>query len=231
MAGMAPDSTADGPRAVLLDALGTLVRLEDPVAGLREALAARGVAVDPRAAAAAMRAEIAYYRAEHHRAGTRAALELLRDDCAAVVEEQLATGLGAAEVRAALLEAIRFAPHPEVPGVLDALAARGVGLAVVSNWDVSLHDVLDGLGWGGRFAAVVTSAELGVAKPDPRPFAVALAALGVAPAHALHVGDDLDADVGGARAAGVAAVLVDRDGTAGAPAGVRVVRGLDELLP
>lgn len=230
MVGMAPDSIGDAPRAILLDALGTLVRLEDPVGGLRAALAARGVAVDASAAAAAMRAEIAFYRAEHHRAGTRAALEALRDDCARVVEAQLRTGLPAGEVRAALLEAIRFTPFPEVPATLDALAARGVGLAVVSNWDVSLHDVLAGLGWGGRFAAVVTSAELGAAKPDPRPFAVALAALGVAPADALHAGDDLDADVGGARAAGVGAVLVDRDGTAQVPSGVRVVGGLDELL-
>lgn len=217
-------------KALLLDALGTLVRLDDPVGGLRAALARRGHDVDAQQAAAAMRAEIAFYRAEHDRAGTRAGLETLRDDCARIVEDRLRTGLPAAEVRDALLEAIRFVAFPEVPATLDALRARGVALAVVSNWDVSLHDVLDGLGWGGRFEAVVTSAEIGAAKPDPRPFAVALEALGVDPGDAVHAGDDLDADVGGARAAGVRGVLVLRDGAAARPAGVQVVRGLDELL-
>lgn len=217
-------------RALLLDALGTLVRLDDPVGRLRAALGARDVDVGADDAARAMRAEIAFYRAEHDRAGTRAGLDALRDDCAHVVERELATGLSLAEVRAALLEAIRFEPFGEVEATLDALAARGVGLAVVSNWDVSLHDVLDGLGWHDRFATVVTSAEIGVAKPDPRPFAAALTALGVAPQDAVHVGDDLEADVGGARAAGLRGVLLDRDGThAGAP-GVEVVPGLDALL-
>jgi len=216
--------------ALLLDALGTLVRLDDPVGRLRSALAARGVDVPADAAARAMRAEIGFYRAEHDRAGTRAMLEELRDDCARVVEAELATGLPFGELRAALLEAIRFAPFAEVEATLDTLAARGVALAVVSNWDVSLHDVLAERGWTARFAAVVTSAELGVAKPDPRPFERALEALGVAPADAVHVGDDLQADVAGARAAGVEPVLLDRERTAGAPAGVRVVASLDELL-
>jgi HAD superfamily hydrolase (TIGR01549 family) len=217
-------------RALLLDALGTLVRLDDPVGRLAAALRARGVEVSPRAAAHAMRAEIAYYRAEHDRAGTRAGLELLRDDCAAVVERELATGLPAAELRAALLEAIRFVPFAEVEHALDRFAARGVALAVVSNWDVSLHDVLDELGWTARFGAVVTSAELGIAKPDPRPFAVALAALGVAARDAVHVGDDYDADIRGARAAGVRGLLLVRDGDPGLRSGVELVRSLDEVV-
>jgi putative hydrolase of the HAD superfamily len=100
----------------------------------------------------------------------------------------------------------------------------------VSNWDVSLHDVLAELDWTARFDVVVTSAELGVAKPDPRLFLVALDALGVAPAGAVHVGDDLEADVAGARAAGVRPVLIDRERTAGTPPGVRVVASHDALL-
>ncbi|HEX6387895.1 MAG TPA: HAD-IA family hydrolase, partial [Solirubrobacteraceae bacterium] len=126
----------------------------------------------------------------------------LREECARVAGVDV-------EV---LLEAIRFEPFPEVEGVLDECARRGIALAVVSNWDVSLHDVLEGLGWTGRFGAVVTSAELGVAKPDPRPFLVALEALGVEPADAVHVGDDADADVRGAAAAGVRGVLLNREG-------------------
>jgi putative hydrolase of the HAD superfamily len=79
---------------------------------------------------------------------------------------------------------------------------------------------------------VLTSAEEGVAKPAPALFLRALARLGDPdPAAVVHCGDDLRADVEGARAAGLQAVLVDREGGAGAPAGVRVVRSLAGLLP
>jgi putative hydrolase of the HAD superfamily len=77
--------------------------------------------------------------------------------------------------------------------------------------------------------AVVISAELGVAKPDPAIFNAALERLGAVAGDALHVGDSIEADVEGARAAGIEAVLVARDG-AGAPAGVRAVASLDELV-
>ena len=75
-------------RAVLLDAMGTLLRLEDPAPRLRAALAARlGVDVGAEAAAAAIRAEIAYYRAHLHlgrdaRVARRAARALRRGDAA-----------------------------------------------------------------------------------------------------------------------------------------------------
>ncbi len=206
--------------ALLLDALGTLVRLDDPVGRLRAALAARGVDISHDDAARKMRAEIAHYREHHHRASTREGLAELRAECAQVAGVDV-------EV---LLEAIRFEPFAEVEATLDALAARGVALAVVSNWDISLHDVLAELHWTSRFGAVVTSAELGVAKPDPRPFAVALAALGVAAVDAMYVGDELETDVAGAGRAGLRAVLIDRDRSAEAPPGVRVVASLDELL-
>jgi putative hydrolase of the HAD superfamily len=99
---------------------------------------------------------------------------------------------------------------------------------VVSNWDVSLHDVLERTGLRPLVDAVVISAELGVAKPDPAIFAAALERLGVAAGDALHVGDSVEHDVAGARAAGIDAVLVARDG-AEVPDGVRAVASLDEL--
>jgi putative hydrolase of the HAD superfamily len=217
------------PRAVLLDALGTLVELERPWPHLVEALAARGVVISEGAAREAMLAEMAYYRAHHNEASNWPALRDLRRRCAIVVQDSLHTALPAAEVEEAVLEAIRFRPYPEVPGVLEALRARGAGLAVVSNWDVSLHDVLERTGLRDLVDAVVISAELGAAKPDPAIFHVALQALGVQAGDALHVGDSLEQDVRGAMAAGVAAVLVVRDGAV-APPGVPSVSSLDELL-
>jgi putative hydrolase of the HAD superfamily len=217
-------------KAALLDALGTLVELERPWPHLVAELRARGVAVSEDDAKRAMLAEMAYYKRNHDDAKDFAGLKDLRRRCAAIVREELGTALPPADVEEAMLAAIRFRPYPEVPGVLAALRDRGVARVVVSNWDVSLHDVLERTDLRPLVDAVVTSAEFGAAKPDPAIFARALEiAGGVAAADALHAGDDLDADVGGARAAGITPVLVARDGAA-APPGVRTIPSLDGLL-
>jgi putative hydrolase of the HAD superfamily len=217
-------------RAVLLDALGTLVELERPWPHLVAELGARGMTVTAGDARRAMLAEMAYYRANHDDASDRAGLADLRRRCAEVVRAELGAELAVGDVEAAMLAAIRFRPYAEVPGVLGALRERGCALVVVSNWDVSLHDVLDQTGLRPLVDAVVTSAELGVAKPDPAIFAHALELAGGVPAaEALHVGDDVAADVEGARAAGIAAVLVARDGER-PPPGVRTVATLDGLI-
>ena len=99
---------------------------------------------------------------------------------------------------------------------------------VVSNWDASLPEVLERVGLGPCVDAVVSSAEVGAAKPAPAVFEAALERAAVGAAEALHVGDSLAEDVAGARAAGVAAVLLDREGTRGFD-GVEVITGLGEL--
>jgi len=192
-------------------------------------LAARGVVVDLEAARAAMLAEMAYYRAHHDEAGSWAGLKDLRRRCAAVVQEQLGTVLPLGDVQDALLAAIRFRAYPEVPAALESLRAAGARLAVVSNWDISLHDVLERTELRALVDTVVISAELGVGKPDPAIFRAALDRLGATAADAMHVGDSVEHDVEGARAAGVRAVLVARNGVA-PPDGVRVVATLDGLL-
>jgi FMN phosphatase YigB (HAD superfamily) len=60
----------------------------------------------------------------------------------------------------------------------------------------------------------VSSAELGAAKPAPAAFRRALTLAGVPAAEAVHVGDRVEEDVEGARAAGIAPVLVVREGDA-----------------
>ena len=217
------------PSAVLLDALGTLVELETPWPHLVDELAARGVVVAEADARAAMLAEMAYYRAHHDEAGDWPGLKDLRRRCAAVVQGHLGTALPLDGVEDALLAAVRFRAYPEVPAVLGRLRAAGARLAVVSNWDVSLHDVLERTSLRELVDAVVISAELGAAKPDPAIFRAALERLGATAAQAMHVGDSVEHDVAGARAAGLEAVLVVRNG-AQAPDGVRVVASLDELL-
>jgi putative hydrolase of the HAD superfamily len=219
------------PATVLLDALGTLVELERPWPPLAEELAARGVVVSQDDARRAMQAEMAYYRAHHDEAGDWAGLRDLRRRCAGVVQEALGTPLPLADVQEALLAALRFRAYPEVASVLERLRAGGALLAVVSNWDVSLHDVLERTSLRPLVDVVVTSAEVGVAKPDPEIFRLALSRLGRSAERAVHVGDSLDVDVAGARAAGVEAVLVVRDrAVAAVPEGVRTIGSLRGLV-
>ena len=210
---MNPDSGVVRTEAVLLDAYGTLVHLDDPAGRLGALLAAEGYAHPPERVAAALAEEILHYRAHHDEGRDRESLAALRLGCAAV----LAGGLGGevpplerlAEI---LVAALRFDLIPDVLPALDALAAAGLRLAVVSNWDCSLAAVLEGLGVADRFAAVSVSALVGAAKPDPAIFRHALRAMGIAPERALHCGDRPEYDCTGARRAGLRAVLVDRAG-------------------
>jgi putative hydrolase of the HAD superfamily len=218
------------PRAVLLDALGTLLELEPPAPRLVRELAARGAAVSEEEAWAALREEIAYYRAHHDIAGDRAGLAVLRDRCTEVLRGALpAHARDVEDLQAALLAALRFRPYPEVPAALASLRADGVRLVVVSNWDVSLHDALADTGLDALVDGALTSAEVGRAKPDPLIFERALALAGARADEAIHVGDSPEADVAGARAAGIEPVLVVRDGSA-PPAGVRAIASLSSLI-
>ena len=222
------------PRAVLLDALGTLLTFPDPSPFLRRLVAERhGVEVSRERARAAIGAEMAFYRANHDMASDAGRLQELRLRCAEILRDALELDVPPADLVATLLDSLRFEAFAEVAEVLDELRRRGHRLAVVSNWDFSLHEVLERIGLGGRFDVVVTSAELGVAKPDPAIFSHALAAVGADAGDAIHAGDSLSEDVAGARSAGVSPVLVCRgppcDG-GGTPV-VADLRGLLEHAP
>jgi putative hydrolase of the HAD superfamily len=203
------------PRAVLLDAMGTLLRLEDPAPRLRAALAARlGVDVGAEAAAAAIGAEIAFYRAHLHLGRDAESLAALRARCAEEMRPALPRAAARApgeELTAALLDALAFTAYPDAAPALRALRAAGCALAVVSNWDFSLHERLAEAGLAPLVDAAVASAEAGAAKPDPAIFERALALVGADAGDAWHAGDSLREDVEGARAAGIRAVLIARD--------------------
>lgn len=215
-------------RAVLLDAAGTLMHFGDPAAAMTRRLRDEGFGNPPDAVAAALADEIAFYRGRMAAARTPEALEDLRDECARVFRSALPQPPPVDVARRTLLGVLVPQLFPEVAEVLDALRARGLRLAVVSNWDITLRGRLADLGVADRFDAVFASAEVGVSKPDPVIFHMACDALGVEPADALHCGDDEANDLGGARGAGCRAVLVHRG--AGAPPGaIRDLRPLVEL--
>ena len=108
---------------------------------------------------------------------------------------------------------------PDVRETLATLRLLGVRLAIVSNWDSRLPHLLDVLDLDGFFDGVAVSHLLGFEKPDVRIFEAALAMIGGDRSRAIHVGDRPDLDLGGARAAGIAAALVNRDGRLGPAAG------------
>jgi putative hydrolase of the HAD superfamily len=223
-------------RLITLDALGTLVALRPPAPLLVAALGARGVEASERQAAAAIAAEIAYYRAHMSSARDASSRARLRARCTEVLRGELlragarAGELPAGELQDALLQALRFEPYPEVPAALAALRAGGHRLVVVSNWDVSLHEMLRATGLRALVDGAISSAEAGAAKPSAAIFERAFELAGRGAGGGLHAGDSLEDDVAGALAAGLAPVLVVRDGPPpDVPAGVTVVASLAEL--
>lgn len=215
-------------RAVLLDALGTLVELQPPAPRLRALLAEAGFEVSEEQAAEGFGAEIGYYLQHHLEGGDRERLDELRDRCA----EALRAGLGLPELdhataRRAMLGALEFRAFEDVEPALRELRAAGARLVIASNWDCSLPDWLEPAGVLELVDGVVSSAELGEAKPAPAVFLRALELAGAAPGEAVHVGDSPENDVEGARAAGIRPLLLARGGEA--PEGVEVIRSLAEL--
>jgi putative hydrolase of the HAD superfamily len=105
-----------------------------------------------------------------------------------------------------------WSTDPEAKSVLDALKHRRLSLGVISNFDWRLYGVLEASGLLSCMDSVTISSEAGYAKPAPEIFRAALDKHGLKPVEALHVGDSLALDIGGAAAAGIAGLLIDRRG-------------------
>ena len=116
----------------------------------------------------------------------------------------------------------------DVVPALETLREAGVKTAVISNADDDVTIVCVHFAFAPLMDLIVTSALVGYEKPDPRTYHAALEPLKVAPARAVHVGDQPRSDIVGARDVGMGAVLIDRydrhNGTE-----VPTVRSLTEL--
>jgi putative hydrolase of the HAD superfamily len=197
-----PSSSGAAIDAVTIDAFGTLVELESPVGRLQAALAERNVERDEKSVAAAFASEVEYYLVHKGEGKDDESLLDLRRRCAGVFLEGVAPELGAEEFAPAFVDSLVFRP---LDGGVDALARMrraGLELACVTNWDVGIGEQLERAGLAHYLSAVVSSAETGAEKPDPRVFAEALGRLRVSPERAIHIGDD-EADQAGALAAGL----------------------------
>lgn len=220
--------------ALLLDALGTIIALQPPAPALRRELLHRfGLEFTTAQATRALAAEISYYRAHLQQGRDESGLAALRAQCAEVLraalpDHEALAAISTADLTEALLASLRFTPFPDTRPALLAAHGRGERVIVVSNWDLSLHGVLAQLGLDSMLDGVLTSAEIGVRKPAAAIFQAALTRAGTVPERATHVGDSLDEDVTGARAAGLHAVLLRRDGEPG-PSGVETIASLTDL--
>ena len=205
------------PRAILLDVGFTLTFCD----GRRIAAHAgsAGVTLDPAAIEAAegrLRAELRETPGVVHRThddgGSRYLARLFRRTL------QLAGYTGPDEALERAVEVV-LGQHLErnvwcrmgdgVREALQRLRAAGFRLGVVSNSEGTVEAMLESVGLRPLLDTVVDSAVVGVVKPDPRIFQIALDRLDVAAAEAVMVGDSPSADVAGARAVGARAVLLD----------------------
>jgi putative hydrolase of the HAD superfamily len=139
-------------------------------------------------------------------------------------------------VEAYAAPALLVPPRPDTGAraALEALAARGLRLAVVSNTmrtpGRTLRRILEAHGLLAPFDHLTFSDEVGVRKPAAEIFRLTLGALGVPADEAVHVGDDPRLDVEGARNAGLRVVQVLAAGReAGPPDPDLVIEGLGEL--
>ncbi len=118
--------------------------------------------------------------------------------------------------------------YPDAEPLLRRLNGDGYSLALVSNAPPDTAKVVEALGLSRYIKAIVISGAVGYSKPHPEIFRIALRQAGVEPHHTIHVGDLYEADVVGARSAGIEGVLIDRDGTKTGFACARV-RSLEEV--
>jgi putative hydrolase of the HAD superfamily len=121
------------------------------------------------------------------------------------------------------IELGEYRAFDDVAVILDSAAAHGVKTAVVTNGaSDTQREKLRILGIIDRFDALIVSADTAVAKPDPGIFERALSQLGASRSSTVHVGDSLRSDVGGALAAGIGAIWLNREGAE---------RGEDDPVP
>lgn len=208
-------------RAVTLDATGTLFTPRDAGATYARVLGRHGVGLDAAAAdrllpevwrelACSARPERDRFAA--HPDGAKGFWRDVVERVCLLAGSAPPPPFAVAELFETFARAEAWRLYPEVEATLDALAARGLALAVVSNWDERLPRLLERLGLAPRFAAVVVSHLVGVEKPHPAIFAAALERLGVGATECVHVGDRRLEDVEGAQAAGLHALWLARAG-------------------
>ena len=116
----------------------------------------------------------------------------------------------------------------DVEPTVSALAASGIRLGIISNWDERLRPLLTALGLAKRFEVIVVSCEAGATKPSPLIFQMASKSFELPPEKILHIGDSSELDLAGAQAVGMQALEINR--RAAKPAANQIL-SLTNLIP
>ena len=138
-----------------------------------------------------------------------------------IVLEELGVGIDVgvfarelgSEFRDVVTKVENWVPFPDVVPALEAVRRKGFRMGMVSNATELARRVLRNLDMERHFDFVVISDEVGVRKPDPRIFAIALELAGTVPSRTVFLGDKPATDIVGATRAGLRGVLVDRRDT------------------
>jgi putative hydrolase of the HAD superfamily len=227
-------------RAVILDFYGTLARATHWVSA-DEVLAEHGYTMPETGVARWHQADLdGVEHLEHSRSRDHYVawqrerlLGMLAETDVHPGEYEVIVGKLRAGAQSRVLEA-----YPEVPDTLRALRARGLPLAVCSNWDWDLGEAIEEVGLSPLVDVIVSSAWAGARKPHPRIFHHTLEKIGDAPEACLFVGDTWGPDVEGPTAYGMTPVYLRRERhwpDPGAPPdpgaeGVAVVEDLTDVL-
>ena len=156
---------------LIFDAYGTLVELDDFTGHLQRNFARCGWEFSRDEIKRAAHREMAFYIERSMLARDRESWLELRKQCAQVLAEALREkrrdfNLSLDKCAEVLSDSIQFRVFPEAQRVLEKLKARGVAMGVVSNWDYELPQILENLGLKKYFSFVLSSAEVGSAKPS-----------------------------------------------------------------
>jgi putative hydrolase of the HAD superfamily len=119
--------------------------------------------------------------------------------------------------------------YPDVVPALSRLRSGGRGVGLITNYDARVYPLLDALQLRAWFDCVAIPGLAGAAKPDPAIFRYAMERAKVAFECAVYVGDLIEEDIDGARAAAMHPILLDRAGCHRAEAGVVRIESLDDL--
>ena len=217
-----PSQPRRRPRAIFLDAAGTLFQVDQPVGQAYARVGAQhGVAADPGQLDAAFKAawrglppplhpedrpppddDRSWWREVVRQTFSRATGHAMPPESFESLFDDLYSHYGSSSA---------WRLHDEAKDAVRELS-RHSRLLVVSNFDRRLRGILEGLGIAGYFERLIISSEVGASKPHPRMFRAALAACGLPAEECLHVGDDQRADAAGARAAGIESFHISRPG-------------------
>ena len=224
--------------AVFFDLYGTLVGFSPSRFEIQStACADFGITLTPEGVLRGYRLADAFMAEQNRVKPLRLLNDAEREDFFARYEQRVLRGAGAEvtlERAADVWRRVRQVPYgmalfDDVAPTLETLRARDLTLGVVTNMNRGSGEVLSEFGLTGRVDFAVTSIEARSEKPHAPIFREALRRANAEPCETVHVGDQLESDVEGARRVGITPVLLDRDGNHPGVAHCRRIESLPEL--